>query len=100
MNCPKCQKKLPKSNPRVCPSCGKDLTAFYKMKENQGHIKTRIAEIIRNEIAVDYAEIIAVSVLAPHEGAKVLTQLDSVIIAAGIQYGFGCLTRARPELEH
>lgn len=36
MNCPKCQKKLPKSNPRVCPSCGKDLTAFYKMKENQG----------------------------------------------------------------
>ena len=36
MNCPKCQKPLPKSNPRVCPNCKKDLSNFYKMKEKQG----------------------------------------------------------------
>ena len=36
MNCPKCQKPLPRSNPRVCPNCKKDLTNFYKMKAKQG----------------------------------------------------------------
>ena len=36
MNCPICQKKLPKDNPRVCPNCKKDLTNFYKMKAKQG----------------------------------------------------------------
>ena len=33
MNCPKCQKKLPKGNPRVCPNCKKDLTNYYKLLE-------------------------------------------------------------------
>ncbi len=36
MNCPKCQKPLPKSNPRVCPNCKMDLTNFYKLKSKQG----------------------------------------------------------------
>ena len=36
MNCPKCQKPLPKSNPRICPNCGRDLTNFYKLKARQG----------------------------------------------------------------
>ncbi len=35
MNCPKCQKPLPKGQPRVCPNCKKDLSNFYKMKETQ-----------------------------------------------------------------
>ena len=36
MNCPKCQKKLPKGNPRVCPNCKKDLTNYYKLLEKNG----------------------------------------------------------------
>ena len=36
MNCPKCQKKLPKGNPRVCPHCKKDLTNYYKLLEKNG----------------------------------------------------------------
>ena len=36
MNCPICQKKLPKSNPRFCPNCKKDLTNFYKLQAKQG----------------------------------------------------------------
>lgn len=35
MNCPKCQKPLPKGQPRVCPNCKKDLSSFYKMKDTQ-----------------------------------------------------------------
>lgn len=35
MNCPFCKKQLPKSNPRSCPSCKKDLTNFYRMKNTQ-----------------------------------------------------------------
>ncbi len=35
MNCPKCQKPLPKGQPRLCPNCKKDLSNFYKMKETQ-----------------------------------------------------------------
>ena len=40
MNCPKCQKKLPKGNPRVCPNCKKDLTNYYKLLEKNGELKT------------------------------------------------------------
>ncbi len=36
MNCPFCQKKLPKDGPRVCPNCKKDLSNFYKMRAKQG----------------------------------------------------------------
>lgn len=36
MNCPKCQKPLPKGRPRVCPNCKKDLTNFYKLLEKRG----------------------------------------------------------------
>ena len=36
MNCPKCQKKLPKGNPKVCPNCKKDLTNYYKLLTKQG----------------------------------------------------------------
>ena len=36
MNGPKCQKKLPKGNPRVCPNCKKDLTNYYKLLEKNG----------------------------------------------------------------
>ena len=36
MNCPKCQKPLPKGAPRVCPNCKKDLTNFYKLLEKRG----------------------------------------------------------------
>lgn len=39
MNCPKCQKKLPSSYPKVCPNCKKDLSNFYKMKETQELLK-------------------------------------------------------------
>lgn len=35
MNCPKCQKPLPKGAPRVCPNCKKDLSSFYKLKETR-----------------------------------------------------------------
>ena len=40
MNCPKCQKKLPKGNPRVCPNCKKDLTNYYRLLEKNGELKT------------------------------------------------------------
>jgi peptidyl-prolyl cis-trans isomerase B (cyclophilin B) len=40
MNCPKCQKKLPKGNPRVCPNCKKDLSNYYKLLEKNGELKT------------------------------------------------------------
>ena len=40
MNCPKCQKKLPKGNPRVCPNCKKDLANYYKLLEKNGELKT------------------------------------------------------------
>lgn len=36
MNCPKCQKKLPKGNPNICPHCKKDLTNYYKLLAKQG----------------------------------------------------------------
>ena len=36
MNCPKCKKPLPKSNPRLCPNCRQDLTNYYKLLEKQG----------------------------------------------------------------
>ena len=40
MNCPKCQKKLPKGNPRICPNCKKDLGNYYKLlaKQNGGSL--------------------------------------------------------------
>lgn len=38
MNCPKCQKPLPKGNPRVCPNCKKDLSNFYKLLEKRGEL--------------------------------------------------------------
>ena len=40
MNCPKCNKKLPKGNPKVCPNCKKDLTNYYKLLEKNGELKT------------------------------------------------------------
>ena len=39
MNCPKCQKPLPKGQPRVCPNCKKDLSSFYKMKDTQAQLE-------------------------------------------------------------
>ena len=36
LNCPKCQKKLPKGNPKICPNCKKDLSNYYRLLEKQG----------------------------------------------------------------
>ena len=39
MNCPTCNKKLPKGNPKVCPNCKKDLTNYYRLLEKNGELK-------------------------------------------------------------
>ena len=39
LNCPKCQKKLPKGNPKICPNCKKDLSNYYRLLEKQGSIE-------------------------------------------------------------
>lgn len=44
MNCPKCQKPLPKDFPRVCPNCKKDLSSFYKMKDTQVQLEAERAK--------------------------------------------------------
>lgn len=44
MNCPKCQKPLPKGQPRVCPNCRKDLSSFYKMKETRALLEAEKAK--------------------------------------------------------
>ena len=44
MNCPKCQKPLPKGQPRVCPNCKKDLSSFYKMKDTQVQLEAERAK--------------------------------------------------------
>ena len=44
MNCPKCQKPLPKGQPRVCPNCKKDLSNFYKMKDTQVQLEAERAK--------------------------------------------------------
>ena len=57
MNCPKCQKPLPKTNPRVCPHCKKDLSNFYKLKSKQG-------EEIRVDQKRSYLPVILAAALA------------------------------------
>ncbi len=78
MNCPKCRKPLPKSYPRVCPSCKKDLTNFYNMKETREQMekekakdarKNRLVTIILAAVLV-CALIIAAVVLIPKLTAK------------------------------
>ena len=35
MNCPFCQKSLPKSNPKACPHCKRDLSNYYRLQERK-----------------------------------------------------------------
>ena len=49
MNCPKCQKPLPKGNPRVCPNCKKDLSNFYKLKDTQTELAAQKARAVQKK---------------------------------------------------
>ena len=75
MNCPKCQKPLPKGNPRVCPNCKKDLTNFYKLLEKRGELAAEpqkrfpIAAVVIAAVLV-CALIAAAVVLIPKLTAK------------------------------
>lgn len=65
MNCPKCQKPLPKDFPRVCPNCKKDLNNFYKMKETQDLMAAEKAKTAkRNKLMVIFFAIALVCTLA------------------------------------
>ena len=65
MNCPKCQKPLPKGQPRVCPNCKKDLSNFYKMKETQDLMAAAKAKTAkRNKLMVIFFAIALVCTLA------------------------------------
>ena len=65
MNCPKCQKPLPKDFPRVCPNCKKDLSNFYKMKETQDLMAAAKAKTAkRNKLMVIFFAIALVCTLA------------------------------------
>ena len=65
MNCPKCQKKLPAGEPRVCPTCKKDLSNFYKMKETQELLKAEKAKTAkRNRLLVICFSVALVCTLA------------------------------------
>lgn len=75
MNCPKCQKPLPKGNPRVCPNCKKDLSNFYKLLEKRGELAAEprkrfpIAAVVIAAVLV-CALIAAAVVLIPKLTAK------------------------------
>ena len=65
MNCPICQKKLPKGNPKICPNCKKDLNNFYKMKETQDLMAAEKAKTAkRNKLMVIFFAIALVCTLA------------------------------------
>lgn len=76
MNCPKCNKPLPRNNPRVCPNCKKDLTNFYKMKAKQGE-----------EIQVDKKKL-------PADRILLIAALACVLVAA-LVLGIYFLTREK-----
>ena len=65
LNCPICQKKLPKGNPKICPNCKKDLNNFYKMKETQDLMAAEKAKTAkRNKLMVIFFAIALVCTLA------------------------------------
>ena len=76
MNCPKCQKPLPKSYPRVCPNCKKDLGNFYQMKETKERLEAEKAKAAKRKTliaiiaAVLICVVIAAVVLIPKLTAK------------------------------
>lgn len=65
MNCPKCQKPLPKDFPRVCPNCKKDLNNYYKMKDTQDLMAAEKAKTAkRNKLMVIFFAVALVCILA------------------------------------
>ena len=84
MNCPKCQKPLPKGQPRVCPHCKKDLSNFYKMKDTQAQLEAERAKAKKtNRIVLLLAAlavcalIVAAVLLIPKLGASGTTPTDA-----------------------
>ncbi len=65
MNCPKCQKPLPKDFPRVCPNCKKDLNNYYKLKDTQDLMAAEKAKTAkRNKLMVIFFAVALVCTLA------------------------------------
>lgn len=84
MNCPKCQKPLPKGQPRVCPHCKKDLSNFYKMKDTQAQLEAERAKAKKtNRIVLLLAAlavcalIVAAVLLIPKLGASNAAPTDT-----------------------
>ena len=84
MNCPKCQKPLPKGQPRVCPNCKKDLSNFYKMKDTQAQLEAERAKAKKtNRIVLLLAAfavcalIVAAVLLIPKLGASNAAPTDA-----------------------